>query len=166
MKNGTCESRSADLSLLKPLLDKYRSSGGGLITVLQDIQEAYGYLPAEALEAAASVTGQTLTSVYSVATFYAQFRLKPSGRHIVRVCHGTACHVQNVKSVSLALSQELGVADGETTDDLLFTLETVACLGCCSLAPVMMIGSETYGNLTPATAVRIIKSIRRKEKGK
>jgi NADH-quinone oxidoreductase subunit E len=155
---------AVDISLVKGLLDKYSHVKGSLIPILQGIQDIYGYLPAEALSAAARATGLSLSSVYGVATFYAQFRLNPVGKNIVRVCHGTACHVQNVNAVSNALVEELGVPDGGTTEDSLFTLETVACLGCCSLAPVMMIGNETYGNLTTSSAVRIIKAIRRKEK--
>jgi len=150
-----------DISLISPLLDKYASVKGSLIPILQGIQETYGYLPVDALKAASVSTGMTLSTIYGVATFYAQFRLKPVGKNIIRVCHGTACHVQNVNAVSTALVDELGVADGETTSDGIFTLETVACLGCCSLAPVMMIGEETFGNLTPSKAVRIIKNIRK-----
>jgi len=112
--------------------------------------------------AASKTSGLSLSSIYGVATFYAQFRLKPVGKYIIRVCHGTACHVQNVNAVSIALADELNIGDGETPDDALFTLETVACLGCCSLAPVMMIGDETFGNLTPSKAVKIIKGLKRK----
>jgi NADH-quinone oxidoreductase subunit E len=101
--------------------------------------------------------------MYGVATFYAQFRLSPVGKNIIRMCHGTACHVQNVTAVTEDLIEELGIKDGETTADGLFTLETVACLGCCSLAPVMMISDETYGKLDGKKAVKIIKDMRRKE---
>lgn len=95
-----------------------------------------------------------------MATFYAQFRLNPVGKHIIKVCHGTACHVQNAVEITEALEEALKVKDGETTADRLFTLESVACLGCCSLAPVMMIGEQTYGKLTGNEAVKIIKNIR------
>ena len=101
--------------------------------------------------------------MYGVATFYAQFRLNPVGKHIIKVCHGTACHVQNADAISDALKEALNVKDGETTEDRLFTLESVACLGCCSLAPVMMIGDEAYGKLTGASAVKIVKDIKIKE---
>jgi len=159
-------SEAVDLSLMEPLLDKYADARGSLIPILQGIQTLYGFLPAKALAAVSTATGVSLSSIYGVATFYAQFRLNPVGRHVIRVCHGTACHVQNVNAVSIALVGELGVNDGSTTPDGLFTLETVACLGCCSLAPVMMIGDETYGNLTPSKAVKIIKNIRRDERQK
>ena len=101
--------------------------------------------------------------MYGVATFYAQFRLAPAGKHIIKVCHGTACHVQNSNKISEALSEALMINDGETTTDGLFTLESVACLGCCSLAPVMMIGDNTYGKLTEKTATKIIKDIKLSE---
>ncbi len=95
-----------------------------------------------------------------MATFYAQFRLHPVGKHIIKVCHGTACHVQNAKAISTAIKEALKVDDGGTTEDGLFTLESVACLGCCSLAPVMMISGETFGKLNGSQAVKIVKNIR------
>ena len=101
--------------------------------------------------------------MYGVATFYAQFRLKPVGKHIIRVCHGTACHVQNATAITDELVSFLNVKDGETTPDRLFTLESVACLGCCSLAPVMMIGDDTFGKLNKKKTVDVIKDIKRKE---
>ena len=101
-----------------------------------------------------------MADIYGVATFYAQFRLKPVGKNIVKVCHGTACHVQNANALTDALKDELLVKDGETTPDGLFTLESVACLGCCSLAPVMMIGENTYGKLNGKAAVRIIRDVK------
>ena len=94
-------------------------------------------------------TGLSLSELYGVATFYAQFRLTPSGKHIIKMCHGTACHVQNVTAITDELLDFLEVKDGGTTADGLFTVETVACLGCCSLAPVMMVDEETHGKLTP-----------------
>lgn len=101
--------------------------------------------------------------MYGVVTFYAQFRLQPAGKYIMKMCHGTACHVQNVKKVTEDVQNFLNVKDGETTEDGIFTLETVACLGCCSLAPVMMISDETYGKLSGKKAVDVIKEIKRKE---
>ena len=101
--------------------------------------------------------------MFGIATFYAQFRLNPVGKHIIKVCHGTACHVQNANVITEALQDTLKIKDGETTEDRLFTLESVACLGCCSLAPVMMIGDDTYGKLTGSESVKIVKNIRIKE---
>lgn len=149
-----------DLALIEPLLKKYKGKKGNLIPLLQGVQSTYGYIPRSAFERIAGETGLTLSDMYGVATFYAQFRLSPVGKHIIKVCHGTACHVQGADSISLALKEALKVNDGETTPDKLFTLETVACLGCCSLAPVMMIDEETYGKLTGSSAVKIVKEIK------
>lgn len=134
-----------------------------MIPLLQGTQELYGYIPNPAFDKIASETGLKLSDMYGVATFYAQFRLKPVGKIIVKVCHGTACHVQNANALSDSLKEILGVGDGETTEDGLFTLESVACLGCCSLAPVMMVGGDTFGKLTGGQAVKIIKNIRIQE---
>ncbi len=161
-KEGFYES-SVDLSLLDPLLKKYKNKKGSLIPVLQGTQNIYGYLPKEAFFKIAEVANIELNEMFGVATFYTQFRLHPVGKHIIKVCHGTACHVQNATAISEALEDALGVKDGETTEDNLFTLESVACLGCCSLAPVMMIGDETFGKLTGSQAVKIVKEIKIKE---
>jgi NADH-quinone oxidoreductase subunit E len=149
-----------DLSLLDPLISKYNGKKGNLIPLLQGTQDLYGYLPRGAFEKISRETGLELSVMFGVATFYAQFRLKPVGKHIIKVCHGTACHVQNAKEISEALEEALKIKDGETTEDRLFTLESVACLGCCSLAPVMMIGEQTYGKLTGNESVKIVKNVR------
>ncbi len=163
-EKSAAEATGLDLSLLDALLSKYKSKRGSLIPLLQGAQAIYGYLPREVFEKISNETGIRLSDMYGVATFYSQFRLEPVGKHIVKVCHGTACHVQNADELTDALQDALGVKDGETTEDRLFTLESVACLGCCSLAPVMMIGDETYGKLTGSEAVKIVKNIRIQEK--
>lgn len=152
-----------DFSQLNELIEKYKFKRGNLIPLLQGTQERFGYIPREAFEKISRETGLKLNELYGVATFYAQFRLQPVGKHIIRVCHGTACHVQNADSITDALKEALNVEDGETTPDRMFTLESVACLGCCSLAPVMMIGEETYGKLDGNKSVKVIKDIRLKE---
>lgn len=152
-----------DLSLMDSLIEKYRGTKGSLIPLLQQTQDIYGYIPKQAFSKLHEEAGLALNELYGVATFYAQFRLKPAGKYIVKMCHGTACHVQQVTAITDELLDTLQIKDGETTADGLFTVETVACLGCCSLAPVMMIGDETYGKLSPKQAVRIIKEIRRSE---
>ncbi len=154
---------SIDLALMEPLLAKYKNRKGNLIPLLQGTQDIYGYLPKEAFGRINEATGLELNELYGVATFYAQFRLAPAGKHIVKMCHGTACHVQSVTAITDEILDTLQIKDGETTSDGIFTVETVACLGCCSLAPVMMIGEETYGKLTPKQAVKIIREIRRSE---
>lgn len=153
-----------DLDLLNPLIAKYKGKKGNMIPLLQGAQAIYGYIPEKAFEKLSLDTGLSLSEMYGVATFYAQFRLNPVGKHIIKVCHGTACHVQNANTITDAIQDALLIKDTETTDDNLFTLESVACLGCCSLAPVMMIGGNTYGKLTGKQAVRIIKEIRISEK--
>lgn len=160
VKHETTAQEAVDIELLNPLIGKYKNRKGNLIPLLQGTQDIYGFIPRVAFEKIAAETGLSLSNMYGVATFYAQFRLSPVGRHIIKVCHGTACHVQNAKSITTALRESLKVEDGGTTDDGLFTLESVACLGCCSLAPVMMIGDETYGKLTGTQAIRIVKNIR------
>lgn len=152
-----------DLSLLDPVIEKYKNVKGNMIPILQHTQELYGFVPKDAFVKISRETGLKLSDMYGVATFYAQFRLNPVGKHIIKVCHGTACHVQNANKITDALQEALGVKDGETTEDNLFTLESVACLGCCSLAPVMMIGTETYGKLTGSESVKIVKEIKIKE---
>ena len=152
-----------NVDLLNPLIEKYRNKKGNLIPLLQGAQDIFGYIPRVAFEKLSKETGIPLSEMYGVATFYAQFRLNPVGKHIIKVCHGTACHVQNAKSITTSLKETLKVEDGGTTEDGLFTLESVACLGCCSLAPVMMIGDDTFGKLTGAQAVKIVKNIKIRE---
>ena len=146
----------ADVSLIENIISKYKGKKGGLITLLQEIQAVYTYLPKAALQRVEEELNYNLSELYAVATFYAQFKLKPSGKYSIKVCKGTACHVQNANAVMNALSEHLQVKDGETTEDGKFTLEAVSCLGCCSLAPAIMIGEETFGKLTGDTAVKTI----------
>ncbi|PAB58738.1 NADH-quinone oxidoreductase subunit NuoE [Anaeromicrobium sediminis] len=148
---------------LDPVIEKYKDSKGSLITVLQKAQDIYGYLPEKVLLYIAEKLSVKPAKVYGVATFYTQFRLKPVGKHLIMLCQGTACHVNGSKAVENAICEELGVSEGETTEDGLFTLNNVACLGCCSLSPVMMINGETYGKLTPKSARDIIKDIKASE---
>ncbi len=157
------ENLEVDLDLLNPLIEKYKTKKGNLIPLLQGVQAIFGYIPREAFLKLNQETGLELNEMYGVATFYAQFRLKPAGKHIIKMCHGTACHVQGVSAITDEILDFLSIKDGETTDDGLFTLETVACLGCCSLAPVMMIDEETYGKLTPKQALKIVKEMKREE---
>ncbi|MEN8226123.1 MAG: NADH-quinone oxidoreductase subunit NuoE [Bacteroidota bacterium] len=164
IKREIDEQGGVDLGLLNPLIEKYKNKKGNLIPLLQGAQDIYGYIPREAFEKLSGETAIPLSEMYGVATFYAQFRLNPVGKHIIKVCHGTACHVQNAKAITTAIKEALKVDDGGTTEDGLFTLESVACLGCCSLAPVMMIGDETHGKLSGAQAVKIVKNIRKSEK--
>lgn len=152
-----------DTCLLEPVLNEYMHIKGSLINILQKTQDIYGYLPLQALNYIADNTDNKRSVIYGVATFYTQFRLKPIGKYLILQCQGTACHVNGSKEVSQALCEELKIKPGETTEDNMFTIEDVSCLGCCSLAPVMMINGEAYGNLTPAEAVSIIRNISKEE---
>lgn len=134
-----------------------------LITVLQEKQEELGYLPMDELYKIAEETGNSPARVLGVATFYTQFRLQPVGKYLIMLCKGTACHVNGADGLEKAICEELGIQDGGTTGDGLFSLKTVACLGCCSLSPAMMINDDTYGSLTPAKAVEILREIRKGE---
>ena len=157
-----CNCKKTDLSLMDGVLEKYKDVSGSLITILQKVQEIYGYLPIDAIYHIAEQTGSTPAKVMGVATFYTQFRLKPVGKYLIMLCQGTACHVNGSERIESAIAEELGIHDGETTDDGLFTLKNVACLGCCSLSPVMMVNDETYGSLTPDKTVTILRELRRK----
>ncbi len=152
-----------DPTPLEPVLEKYGSARGSLITVLQKAQDIYGYLPVPLLAHIAARLGIKPAKVLGVATFYTQFRLKPTGKNLILLCQGTACHVNGSAAIEEAISEELGVAEGETTPDGLFTYSNVACLGCCSLSPVMMIGGETFGSLTPKKAREILSGIRARD---
>jgi len=127
-----------------------------LIPLLQRIQGAYGYLPPEVLMEISERIGIPTSRMYGVITFYAQFSITPRGRHMIRCCCGTACHVRGCSEVAEAILRDLGVEDGGTTTDLRFTFEGVACLGTCFLAPVMMVDDQYYGLLTPAKARSVL----------
>jgi NADH-quinone oxidoreductase subunit E len=146
-----------DLSQLDSVIEKFKNKKGITIPVLQAVQQIYGYLPEKAFDLLSEKTGIKKSELYGVATFYAQFRLKPVGKHIVKVCHGTACHVQGANIITESILEALKISDGETTPDGFYTVESVACLGCCSLAPVLMIDDEVFGKLSGKTAVNIIK---------
>lgn len=136
-----------------------KKTEGHLISSLQEIQEKYNYLPQEALRILSSELNLPLISIYEVATFYKSFSLVPKGKHICTVCQGTACHVRGSQRIVDSLSSELGIAPGCTTEDMKFTLETVNCLGCCAIGPVMVIDGIYYGGLTTNKAISLIKEL-------
>ena len=153
-----------DLKLLQPVLDDFREHGTGLIAVLQNAQDAYGYLPRLALQEVSLQTGVSLAQIYGVASFYNQFRLSPVGKHLITICHGTACHVAGAPRITDAFSEELGIEVGKTTKDRLFTIQAVSCVGACSLAPVVRVGDdETHGRMTPDKARKLVADLRRQE---
>lgn len=147
---------------LQAVLDHYKEVPGSLITILQKTQDIYGYLPAEIIMYISKETKIKPAKIVGVATFYAQFRFEPVGKYLIMLCQGTACHVNGSERIAETIEQELGIKDGETTKDGLFTLKNVACLGCCSLSPVMMINDETYGTLTPEKVRKILAELKAK----
>lgn len=158
-----CNHESVDLSLLNDVLATYGNVKGSLISILQKTQEIYGYIPIDAVYHIAERTGSTPAKVLGVATFYSQFRFQAVGKYLIMLCKGTACYVNGADRIAEAVKEELGIGDNETTADGLFSLSLVSCLGCCSLAPVMMINEDTYGSLTPDKVKKILRDIREKE---
>lgn len=131
---------------------------GSIIPLLQRLQDKYGYLPRDVVLEVARRTGMPASRIYGVATFYSQFRLTPSGRHTIRCCRGTACHVRGSKDIADTLARQLNIEEGETTEDMRFTLEAVACVGTCFLAPVIMVDDDYHGNVTPGRIKKVLKS--------
>ncbi|MCX7958669.1 MAG: NADH-quinone oxidoreductase subunit NuoE [Deltaproteobacteria bacterium] len=135
-----------------------------VIPLLQKVQEKEGYIPEKAIEEISEITGVSISNIFSVITFYKQFRLRPPGKFMIRVCDGTACHVNDARTLLDILNDELKLEGTDTTEDGLFTVMPVACLGCCSLAPVIMINEDTHGKLTPQKLRKIIKEYQKKGK--
>ena len=146
-----------DIDPLTEIIEKYRGKARALIPILQDTQEAYGYLDEGILRILAKNAGYQLSQVLGVATFYTQFRLNPIGENLIRVCHGTACHVAGADLITQEISNSLGIDDGETTEDEKFTMESVMCVGACSLAPIMIVNEDTHGKLRPTNIRKILK---------
>lgn len=151
------EDMKNQFSNFKVELWKYQGESGALIPLLQSAQESYGYIPESAIDHISEIVGIPSADIYGVITFYSQFRLKPMGKNIIKVCDGTACHVNSSTAIIKTLESELQISNDETTEDGLFTMQKVACLGCCSLSPVLMINDETYGLLTPKKVQQILK---------
>ena len=148
---------------LDTIVKKHRESGGNIISLLQDTQEAFGYVPKEAVLFFADELGIAPSRFYGVATFYAQFRLKPSGKHRVTACCGTACHVRGAERILNSIKRELHLGEEEdTTPDNEFTVEKVACLGFCSFAPVVLINGAVHGKTTADPVLKEIKALRKK----
>jgi NADH-quinone oxidoreductase subunit E len=148
-----------DLSLVAAIVGHAGTSPSDLIPLLQRLQDRYGYLPEAVVAELSRVTGIPASRIYGVITFYAQFSIAPAGRHKVCVCQGTACHVRGGRGVLRTVENELGIKAGETADDLAYSLETVACLGACSLAPVMTVDSQYFGKLTGVKVAAALEHI-------
>jgi NADH-quinone oxidoreductase subunit E len=156
----------AQFSRVSHILDKHGRKPSRLVPILQEVQEEYRYLPSDVLSYVARSLNVAPARVFGVATFYAHFAIKPKGKHLVRLCDGTACHVKDSVPILEAIRKQLGVdAKNPTTPDLLFTVETVACLGACGLAPVVVIDDQVHGAMTPEKAIAAIELVRAQEKG-
>jgi NADH-quinone oxidoreductase subunit E len=151
------EEKTIDLRLMRKIVSGYgNGQDSNLIAILQQTQDEYGYLPKQALKEVSRLTDVPLTRIFGIVTFYSQFTLMPRGRHAIKICTGTACHVKGVNEVKQKVKDQLNVVEGETTADYQFTLETVACIGTCFLAPVMMVDDRYFGKLTTDTVTDIV----------
>jgi len=156
------EQSKQGFSEFKIELWKYQGEMGALIPLLQSAQETYGYIPESAIDYISEVVGIPSAEIYGVITFYSQFRLRPMGKNIIKVCDGTACHVNASTAIIKTIEEELQIGNNETTEDGLFTLQKVACLGCCSLSPVIMINDEAYGRMTPKKVQELLNECRKR----
>ena len=154
-----CPTETLDLKPLEEILGEYSGRPGTLIPILQKAQEIYGYLPKEVLEYIAEQGGVPLSQVYGVVTFYSQFYLHRRGKHIIKQCDGTACHVRGSGKIVEAAEKELGIKAGETSADYKYTFEVVYCLGSCGLSPVAVVDDTVHGNLAPEKMLQVIRNL-------
>lgn len=163
MKTQTLpKDEQAAADMLNDILDSYRGDKSELISILQRVQQDMGYLAEESLNRIAVFLDMPTSTVFGVATFYAQFKLRPIGKNVVKVCRGTGCYVKGAPRILAEFEKVLGIKDGETTEDLEFTLETVACFGACALAPVVVVNEDVYGKMTTERVKEILKTYREK----
>ncbi len=155
--NCTCQ---GNLDEVRKVVQKLKNVKGGLIPIMHEVQKIYGFLEEEALQVVSEELEIPMAEIYGVATFYSQFSLEPKGKHIIRVCLGTACYVRGSQAILDKICGELKVEVGKTTEDGKFTVEAARCLGSCGLAPVMMIDDKVYGGLHPNDIVRILEEYR------
>lgn len=158
-------SKEKELTFVERVIERYRRDEGMLIPMLQDIQAEHGYLPPEAMRELAAKLGVPLMRIYSVSTFYASFLHAPRGQHEVTLCMGTVCYLKGANKISDAICKEYNVQPGGTTEDRLFTLQAVNCVGACALAPVMIVDGDYHDGMTPESALKIIAGLALKENG-
>lgn len=161
--NGQEKTHISDIDKikLKEIIRDYMENDGNALTILQSVQETFGYLSFEVVEHLSEEIGIPLGKMYGIATFYAQFKFHQRGKYIIQICDGTACHVKGSMLLEEFITNELGIRPAETTTDKLFSLEKVSCFGCCAIAPVVFINKDVYGNLTPAKLRRILNKYRK-----
>jgi NADH-quinone oxidoreductase E subunit len=157
------DSSEINWTVLSSIIQRYQAEKWPLIPLLQKIQETYGYIPPESVEPVAEALNVSPAQVQGVITFYAGFSLKPKGKYVLRVCRGTACHVKGGRGILRFTRKELGLEEGETSEDYQFTLETVACLGACFLAPTMMVNRTYFGKLTPSKVTSVLSQYKKQK---
>ncbi len=148
--------KTADSAKVNKILSRHRGQKDELIVILQEVQREFGYLPSEAIGLVSRFLRISESTIFGVATFYAQFKFAPSGKNKIMVCRGTACHVRGAPRIVEEVEKQLGIKDGQTTEDMEYSLETAACFGSCALAPVMVINNNVYGRMTPAKVREIL----------
>jgi len=151
-------------TVIDAIAHKHNVQPGAVIPALQEIQDAYGYIHPVAIERIAENIGVPASEIYGIVTFYSQFRLEPVGENLIRVCHGTACHLSGAERIAHAIAQATGAEEGKTSQNAKFTVERVACLGCCSLAPCIMVNNEVHGRLTPEAVNKTVSQVHKAEK--
>jgi len=149
-----------DVGLIEPILEEFREQKGAVIPILQRTQDQYGYLPKEAMQEISKRSGISISQLYGVATFYAQFNLEPRGRHIIQICDGTACHVKGAPKLVTAVEDEFNLKAGGSDPDYEYTLEIVYCLGSCGLAPIALVDGQVYGNTSADSLVGHVKEVK------
>lgn len=166
MTNGPARGKTAEQTpeeQFAELLEHYEGDRGALVPLLQGAQEIFGHLAEETMRKVAEASGEPLSKVLGVATFYSQFRLRPHAKNTIRCCHGTACHVSGAARISEEIEKHLGIEAGENTPDMMYTVEEVHCVGACGMAPVVMINDRAHGKLTPESAVKVVKEFQTEE---
>jgi len=148
-----------DVGLIEPILQEFKEQKGAVIPILQRTQEIFGYLPEDAMAEISKKSGISISQLYGVATFYAQFNLEPRGKHLIQICDGTACHVKGAPKLVQAVEEEFNLEAGSSDPDFNYTLEIVYCLGSCGLAPIALVDEQVYGNTTPDSLVKYIKEL-------
>ncbi len=162
MEKVVKEKEHLSLAVIDAITHKHNVQRGAITSILQEVQDTYGYVPKAVIQRIAENTGVAASEIFGIVTFYAQFRLEPQGENVIKVCHGTACHLNGAEKVAESVCKCTGTKEGETRADGKFTVESVACLGCCSLAPSIMVNGEVYARLTPETIAKLVKEIEEK----
>ena len=160
-QNASSPELGIDAATIQGILDRHGRARSAIIAILQDVQDEVNYLPEGALRYVAEQLDVPVSKVHRLATFYRAFSLEPRGKHVISVCTGTACHVRGAVKILDTIEREIGIQAGETDEQLLFTLETVNCLGACALGPVVVVDGEYHGKMTGAKTVRLVKALRR-----